>query len=124
MLNALLKLLEEEFKYPVFYGMVNPEKIKDDKIDWNYFVVKRDVTLKEGAIWYANINVTFVAEEYIKEGFELEIIEKIKEKTSFKPSSSNISFGYSRKGNTNGIIEVVTIPFTKKMKYVQCNIPN
>lgn len=115
MLNELMDALRE-FGYPVIYGNVTDamEEIKENK--WDFFVVKKN-TLAKGSYGYnLKIAVAFISEDYIKEGFEIEIIEKVRKKTKLKLANNDIEFDYTRKGTSTTIVEGCIINFVKELK--------
>lgn len=115
MLNDLMDALLE-FGYPVIYGEASEtdECIKNN--DWNFFVVKKDKTSKDKYGYALRVTVAFICEQHIKEGFEIEIIEKVKERTKLKLTNDDIIFDYTRKGNSTTIVEGCIMNFVKEIK--------
>lgn len=115
MTNELMDALRE-FGYPVIYGQVSDaiDEVKNNA--WNFFVVRKDNTSKGQYGYNLKWTVVFISEDYIKEGFEIEIIEKVREQTKLKLSSDDIQFDYTRKGNSTTIIEGCVINFVKEIK--------
>ena len=55
-------------------------------------------------------------EEYIPEGFEQEVIKVIQENTGLKLRDQPMQFNYTTKNNTDMVIEMLTLEFTKAFK--------
>lgn len=114
MLNKLKSLLEE-FQLPVYYGRTTHNA--DD--DWNYIVfnkrrLKKSGTSKVDFNYYYQVHI--IQEDYIPEGFELEVIKHITENTRLRLSDNDMEYNYTVKSNTNMVIEMLTIEFTLSKK--------
>ena len=110
MINELVSKLKE-LDYPVAYGVATSSEIKVND-PWNYFVVARTNIIDKPTSKYYEFTVSFIHEEYVPEGYEETIISKVQEVKNMRlKKDENISFFYSRKGNTNTALEIVTIPF-------------
>lgn len=118
MLNKILRILHDVLKYPAFYGLVNESEIEELK-RWDYFVVKR-VNLRQSNTSYSyDYAISFICEDYIKEGFELEIIAALEKGTRLKKKEEPCQYGYARKGKTGEVVEVITILFTTRVPKCQ-----
>lgn len=110
MINELVSKLKE-LGYPVAYGVATSSEIKVND-PWNYFVVARTNIIDKTTSRYYEFTVSFIHEEYVPEGYEDTIISKVLEVKHMRlKNDENISFFYSKKGNTNTALEIVTIPF-------------
>ncbi len=117
MLNKIRAALET-FDLPAHYGKV-PKKADD----WNYFVFNRARLKKSGTNgrdfnYYYRIGI--IMENYIPEGFEIEVIKKITEATGMRLADGDILFEYVFKDNTELVCEMAVIYFTKAVK--GCNV--
>ena len=100
----------------IYYGLV-PENA--DIKDWNYFVFGQKKFGKGGTTnndykgyWY----VTIVRENFIPDGDVIDVINKITEIPGLKLADGEFEFRYTTKGNTNIVVEIVEIQFTKTKK--------
>lgn len=105
----------ETFKLPVSYGKTY---CKEDD-EWNYFVFNRKEFNKSGTSkmdlnYYYQVHI--IMENYIPEGFEQEVINVIKESTGLKLKEQPMIFNYTTKNNTEMVIEILTLEFTKTFK--------
>lgn len=97
----------------VSYGLLpQNSKIKN----WNYLVFNRTV-IKKGGTSKADFNeyyaVNIIHENYIPDGYIYEVIGKVTEIKGIKLADEQISFQYTKKGNTDIVVEVATVLFTK-----------
>ncbi len=104
----------QEIDPNVFYGMVD-KKIAETA--WNYIVFNRtgvkyndNKTAKSDAF-----DVHIVRENYIPEGLETEVAQKLCELPGVRLSGET-KFYYERKPNTNIVIEMLTISFVRARK--------
>lgn len=114
MLNQIKSVLGE-FGYKVYYG----RSLAKEDDEWNYFVFNKTTTKKSGTNkidFNKYYQVHFISEEYIEEDFEFKIIKKITEKTKLKLADKDIVFNYTTKNNTDMVVEICTIEFTKAKK--------
>lgn len=105
----------ESFGYPVYYGRSFAKA--DD--DWNYFVFNRYYIEKSGKSncdFNYHYQVHIIMEDYIPEGFEQEVIKAIQENTRLKLVDSSMNFNYTTKNNTDMVVEMLTIEFTKSVR--------
>lgn len=117
-LVGILGKIEEtldQFKLPVYYG----KTFHKEKDEWNYFVFNRNNFEKRGKsncdLNY-NYQVHIIMEDYITEGFEQQVINAIQENTRLKLADKPMQFNYVTKNNTNMVVEMLTLEFTKTFK--------
>lgn len=84
---------------------------------WNYFVFNR-VNVKTAGKAKGDFNeyyaVHVIHEDFIPEGYVYKVIQKVLEIKGIKLAvNDEISFNYARKGNTDVVVEIATIVFTK-----------
>lgn len=120
-MNKLLGILEqiqgilETFGYPVWYGRT----FSKEKDKWDYFVFNRKEVSKSGKSncdynYYYQIHI--IMEDYIPEGFEQQVIKAIQENTRLKLIDQPMQFNYTTKNNTETVVEMLTLEFTKTFK--------
>lgn len=117
-ITGILKKIQdtlESFGYPAYYGR-SFAKLDDD---WNYFVFNRYYIKKSGKSncdfnYYFQVHI--IMEDYIEEGFEQEVIKAIQENTKLKLVDSSMNFNYVTKNNTEMVVEMLTIEFTKSIR--------
>lgn len=105
----------ETFNLPVDYGRT----FCKEKDAWNYFIFNRKEFSKTGTSrndlnYYYQVHI--IMENYIPEGFEQEVIKKIQENTRLKLRDQSMIFNYITKNNTNIVVEMLTLEFTKTFK--------
>ena len=85
---------------------------------WDYIVFSRKVvkhsTNKTSDSDY--FDVTIVRENYIPEGFDTEVINKVCELAGVRLAGNDSEFDYGRKPNTNTVVEMLTISFVRARK--------
>lgn len=99
----------------VFYGMVD-NSVAEEK--WNYIVFNR-TTLKPGANragYTYGYSVHIIREEFIPEGFEIEVINKMLEIPGMRLAGSDVEYTYTEKPKTKKVIEMASIDFVKPAK--------
>ena len=117
-LDGLLEQIQstlESFNYPVFYGR-SFAKVDDD---WNYFVFNRYYIEKNGrnnCDFGYHYQIHIIQENYIDEGFEIEVIKAIQENTRLKLADSSMQFNYVTKSGTDMVVEMLTIEFVRAVK--------
>ena len=117
-LTGILKQIQdtlETFNYPVWYGRT----FSKEKDKWNYFVFNRKEFDRSGKSridfnYYYQIHI--IMEDYIPEGFEQEVIKAIQESTRLKLIDQPMQFNYTTKNNTETVVEMLTLEFTKTFK--------
>lgn len=101
----------------VFYGKVDENKVKDD---WNYIVFMRK-SLEIGAQkreYSDRFVVAIIRENYIPEGLDTSVIEKMCEIHGMRIASTDCTYTYTQKPNTNTVVELLTMEFVKARKRV------
>mgnify|MGYP006999055460 FL=1 len=122
-LVGTLEKIEEalaSFGLPVWYGKTFCKV--DDK--WNYFVFNKKQLNRSGKNkidFNYDYQVHIIMENYIEEGFEQKVIKKIKENTNLKLIDQPMQFNYVQKNNTNLVVEILTLEFTKTFKGCDIN---
>lgn len=105
----------KEFDYPVYYGRT----FCKEKDKWDYFVFNRKGLKKSGNSkidFNYNYQIHIIMEDYIPEGFEQEVIKKIEKNTKLKLVDQEMPFNYVTKKNTDMVVEMLTLEFTKAFK--------
>lgn len=110
--DSLLDLAKEDGLKGVYYGACN-EKLQE----WNYFVFNR-LNVKIAGKTKGDFNeyyaVHVIHEDFIPEGYIYKVVQKLLEIKGIKLAiSDDISFSYAKKGNTDVVVEIATIVFTK-----------
>ena len=117
-MNNILEQLQEVlecFGYPVYYGrsFCKPQDA------WNYIVFNRQRIDKAGKSncdfnYYYQVHI--IMEDYIPEGFEINVIKSIQENVRLKLVDTPMQFNYTTKNSTDMVVEMLTITFTKSVK--------
>ena len=100
----------------LYYGMV-PEN--EDIAVWNYLVFGKKKLKKAGTNgiditdYYS---VTIVREDFIPDELVLEVIDKMTSIPGIRLADGDCNYEYTTKGNTNLIVEVLSIYFSKSLK--------
>lgn len=101
----------------VFYGCVDAdsEEIKDC---WNYIVFNRVKlrTSSDKTSYVDVVEVHIVREEYVPDGIDVEVTEKLRSIPGVKRSSDDGTYEYTRKPNTGNVVEMLTLTFTRARK--------
>ena len=115
--NGLLEKIEtclSKFDMPVYYGR-SFAKANDE---WNYFVFNRQSMYKSGTTGI-DINyqyqVHIIKENYIDEDFEIQVIKAIQNETRLR-LIGQAQYNYVTKGNTDIVVEMLTLTFTRTHK--------
>ena len=114
-----LKTSLDQFGLPVYYG----RSFASAKEDWNYIIFNRHYINKTGKNsqdfnYYYQVHI--IMENYITEGFEIGLIQAVEEETGLKLVDNSMEFNYATKNNSDTVIEMLTMVFTKPMK--RCNL--
>ncbi|OUC52440.1 hypothetical protein B7939_00505 [Eggerthia catenaformis] len=117
MISQILEKLKEITDVCV-YGIVLPSDVENKR--WEFIAIRRNGLLFKNGSVYQKYLVVYCDEEYIAEGKELEIIQKMKELHISKDETFSISYDVMRKGSTDERIEMVAIGFLKKIGH-DCN---
>ena len=120
LLNDVKKVLEE-IDQLVFYGLT-PAVLRDengDEIDeWNYTVFNR-TRLKNSAnktSYTDAFDVHIVREEFIPEGTDVELIEKLTALPGVRLAGDDGVFDYMLKPGTDHVVEMLTLSFVRARK--------
>ena len=85
---------------------------------WNYIVFNRKPTKinsnQTSYAYYFSVNI--VRENYVPEGLDLEVIQKMKEIPGIKLAGNDMEYNYIKKPNTNIVVEMLSIDFIKAEK--------
>lgn len=115
-LNDIREKLQE-IDPNVFYGMVDP--VMQETV-WDYIVFNRKPTKvnenKTGYSYYFTVNI--VREEFVPEGADLAVIEKMCSIPGMKLAGTDMEYTYVRKPNTNAVVEMLSIDFVKAVKVI------
>lgn len=110
-----IKTKLKELDNNVFYGMVDNVM---QKTHWNYIVFNRTTmkpnTNKSGYSDYFTVHI--IREEWIPEGFEIEVINKMLEIDGMRLAGNDAVYTYVPKPNTNIVVEMLSIDFVKAKK--------
>ena len=105
-----------EIDNKIYYGIV-PED--EGVTDWNYFVFGQRKLRKSGnslndlnGYWY----VTIVRENYIPDDVVFNVIDKMSEISGLRLADGDYEYTYTLKGNTNIVVEILELQFTKMKK--------
>lgn len=106
----------QELDPNVFYGMVEDDKVKKMAV-WNYTVFNRTTinysTNRTSTSDYFDVNI--IRENYVPEGLDTEVIARLTALSGVR-LAGNATLNYLRKPNTNIVMEILTIPFTRVRK--------
>lgn len=99
----------------VFYGMVDESVAKTA---WNYIVFNRTKLAVTGnKTGYADgYDVSIVRENFIPEGVDLAIIERMTEIHGMRLAAIDGEYNYILKPNTNIVVEMLTLHFVRARK--------
>lgn len=118
LLNDVKKALKE-IDPLVFYGLVPSADENGEKFDvWDYIVFNR-VKLKNHAnktSYSDHFEVHIVREEYIPEGIDIDVIAKLTALPGVKLADDDGTYNYMMKPNTDTVIEMLTLTFTRGRK--------
>lgn len=107
----------KEIDSNVFYGMADEEKIT---AEWNYIVFMRKALsindMKQG--YSDRFTVAIIRENFIPEGLEIQVIDKMLEITGMRVANPDCPYSYIKKPNTNVVVELLTIEFVRARKRV------
>ena len=99
----------------VYYGKVD-DSIRESR--WDYIVFdRRRIKPSENKTSYScYYTVHIVRENFVPEGLEHTVINKMCEIPGMKLAGSDLNFVYSMKPNTNEIVEMISIEFVKALR--------
>ncbi len=115
LLESIEKCLNT-FGLPVYYG----RSFAKQNDAWNYIVFNRQSFNKSGT---SRIDLNYqyqvhiIMENYIDEDFEINIIKALQEQTKLKLTGT-AQYNYVTKNNTDIVVEMVTLTFTRTSKGV------
>lgn len=117
----ILEIIENKLKELdpyVFYGMVDDTVITNE---WNYIVfMRKSLSVSDSKQGYSDrFTVAIIRENYIPEGLDVEVIEKMKEIAGMRLANSDSNYNYTIKPNTNTVVEILTMDFVKARKRVE-----
>lgn len=99
----------------VFYGMVD-NSVQETL--WNYIVFNRKPTKiganRTGYSYYFSVNI--IRENFIPEGLDLTVIEKMLEIPGMRLAGNDMEYTYVPKPNTNVVVEMLSIDFVRAVK--------
>lgn len=109
----------EEIDPNVFYGMADADD-EAVKREWNYIVFMRK-TLSSNANktgYSDHFTVAIIRENFIPEGLDVAVIDKMCEIDGMKLASPDCQYNYTKNPNTNTVVELLTMEFVKARKRV------
>ena len=102
------------FGLPVYYG----RSFAKQNDTWNYFVFNRQSFNKSGTSgcdMNYQYQVHIIMENYIDEDFEINVIKAIQDNVKLKLTGT-AQYNYVTKNNTDVVVEMLTLTFTKTHK--------
>lgn len=110
-----IKTKLEEIDSKVYYGAVS-ESVKEKP--WNYIVFNRSVMrASQNKTGFSVIySVHIVREEFIPEGLEEAIIEKMLEINGMRLAGNDCTYDYMTKPNTDMVVEMFSADFVRAKK--------
>lgn len=105
----------KELDTNVFYGMVDNSV---QETFWNYIIFNRtSMKVNANKTGYSDyFTVHIIREEWIPEGFEIEVINKLLEIDGMRLAGNDAVYTYVPKPNTNIVVEMLSIDFVKAKK--------
>ncbi len=105
----------QEIDPVVFYGMVD-NRMRETV--WDYIVFNRKPTKvganRTGYNYYFSVNI--VRENFIPEGLDLIVIEKMLEIPGMRLAGNDMEYAYTSKPSTNVVVEMLSIDFVRPVK--------
>lgn len=107
----------QEIDEKVFYGMADFSEIERTN-DWNYIVfMRKTLSASPNKTGYSDhFTVAIIREDFIPEGLDIAVVEKMCEISGMKLASPDCPYNYTQKQNTNTVVEVLTMEFVKARK--------
>jgi len=96
---------------PVEYGVCTKEYEA-----WDYIVYGRKSVGRNARNYTNRFFVAIVRENYIPENFDVEVIEKLEEIPGLKLTKGEQPYEYTKKKNTDSVIEICVLEFAKEQK--------
>lgn len=113
-LNEIKEKLQE-IDSRVFYGIAS-SSVRETV--WNYIVFNRKPTKvganRTGYSYYFSVNI--IREEFIPEGLDLAVIEKMLEIPGMRLAGNDMEYNYVAKPNTDTVVEMLSIDFVRPVK--------
>lgn len=102
----------------VYYGAARDDE--EEITLWNYIVFWRGRTTRnQNSTGFTDYyTVAIVHENWVPDELIEAAIEKVESIPGVRLASSDIEFNYTKKGNTNAVIEIATMTFSKSRKRV------
>ena len=116
LLNEIQTKLEE-IEPRVYYGMVD-KAVRET--EWNYIVFNRTpLKITGNCTGYSDgFDVHIIRENYIPEGLDVAVINKMREISGVRVAGDNHEYTYIQKPNTNTVVEMLSLHFTRARKNV------
>lgn len=116
-IKSTLSTLAADPDYPmsggVYYGICNAQSLPE----WNYFVFNRRRITSNNAKAYTDVfEVHIVHEDYIMEGYELDVVRAIKDSVPGCSLMEDVSYEYTTKADTQIIVELCNLTFKRARK--------
>ena len=116
-IKSTLQTMADSEEYPmsggVYYGACNAKTLPE----WNYFVFnRRRIAATNNKSYTDYFEVHIVHEDYIAEGYELEVVKALKEALSGFSLAEEITYEYVPKGDTRMVVEICNLTFKKARK--------
>lgn len=107
----------KEIDSNVFYAMVDTS-VKDTV--WDYIIFERNaLSVNANKTGYSEeYTVRIIREEFIPEGVEIEVIDKMLEIPGMRLKSDGGIYEYVQKPNTNIVVEMFSVGFVRPKKKV------
>ncbi len=107
----------QEIDSKVYYAAVD---LSVKETVWDYIVFERSaLSVNANKTGYTEeYTVRIIREEYIPEGLEIEVIEKMLEIPGMRLKSDGGTYEYVQKPNTNVVIEMFSVGFVRPKKRV------
>lgn len=111
----------KEIDPEVHYGMVTYDEDEAKNKDWNYIVFSRKtMSSSDNKKSYSDrFQVAIVRENYIADGLCEKVIEKMCEIAGMRLANADCQYSYTKKPNTQVVIELLTIEFVHARKVVE-----
>lgn len=112
-----LETLAADPEYPmsggVFYGGINVQNLEE----WNYFVFNRRRVIGTNNKSFTDFfEVHIVHEDYIAEGYELEVVKALKDEIPGVSLAEDITYDYVPKGDTQVVVEIANLTMKSAKK--------
>lgn len=110
-----IKTKLEEVDPVVYYGMVD-EAIRETVWDCTVFARTKLKTTANKTAYTDGYDVLIIRENFVPEGTDREIIDKMLEIDGMRLASEDGSYTYINKPNTNTVVEMLTLHFVRARK--------